>query len=115
MDLDLSLDVVDTPATDVVSWPSPEEFQEKEQILRWRDVRLGRLLILEKFNHGLDKYGGESWVFRLKHESGEEVYAYIATPIIRSIEKKRGTKFILNLGNKISETTGINFFDLKLF
>ena len=57
MDREQTLDVVDTPAPDRRDWPALEDFQEPEEVMKWRDVQPGMYKILEIFNQGRNKYG----------------------------------------------------------
>ena len=113
MERGLTFDVVDTPPPDRRDWPSPEDFQEREEIIKWRDVRLGIYKILEKYEHGRSKYG-PSIVLKLEHEKGPIVFAWAPSSLIFAMEKKKTANFILNLGTNLSQNTGNIFYDFKL-
>jgi len=108
-----TFDVVDTTPPDRRDWPSPEDFQEREEIIKWRDVRLGIYKILEKHEHGRSKYG-PSIVLKLEHEKGPIVFAWAPSSLIFEMEKKKTANFILNFGQQKSEEKGYPFYDFKL-
>ena len=109
----LTLDVVDTPAKDRRFWPSIEDFQEPERTLRWREVQQGIYKVLEIHDRGQSKFG-PSVVLKLESKDGKTFFAWAATSIVHAMKKRETTTFILNLGSKISDTTGSLFYDFKL-
>ena len=113
MDRGQTLDVVDTPAKDRRDWPSIEDFQEPERTLRWREVRQGVYKVLEIHDHGQGKFG-PSVVLKLESKNGETFFAWATTSMVREMRKRKNTKFICNLGSKMSDTGGV-FFDFKLY
>ena len=76
MERGLTFDVVDTPPPDRRDWPSPEDFQEREEVLKWRDIQLGIFKILERYNHGQSKYG-PSVVLKLEHQNGPIIHVLL--------------------------------------
>jgi len=107
------MDVVDMPARDSCEWPSIEDFQEPEKTLRWREVPLGTYKILEVHDHGQGKFG-PSVVFNLESKDGTTFFVWATPSIVYAMKKRKTTEFILNLGVKISDTTGSLFYDFKL-
>jgi len=69
MDRGQAFDVVGTPPTDKRDWPSLEDFQEPEETLRWRDIKVGTYKVLALYNQGRNKYG-PSVMLKLESESG---------------------------------------------
>ena len=63
MDREQTLDVVDTPAPDRRDWPALEDFQEPEEVMKWRDVQPGM------YNQGRNKYG-PCVVLKLESKNG---------------------------------------------
>jgi len=108
-----TLDVVDTPPPDRRHWPSLEDFQERKEILKWRDIQLGIYKVLETYNQGRNKYG-PSVVLKLEHKNGPTVFMWAPSSLVYEMEKRKCTNFVLNLGAKISEETGNIYFAFKL-
>ena len=69
MDRGQTYDVVDTPPPDRRNWPSLEDFQEREEIIKWRDIQPGTYKVLELHNQGRNNYG-PSVVLKLEHANG---------------------------------------------
>ena len=66
MDCGQTYDIVDTPPPqDTCYWPSPEDFQEREETKGWREILPGTYKILETFNQSRNSYG-PSVVLKLK-------------------------------------------------
>ena len=112
MDRGQTMDVVDTPAHDRRDWPALEDFQEPEETLKWRDIQLGTYKVLEKFNQGQSKFG-PSVVLKLESENGSTFLVWAPCSLVFAMAKRKSTKFILNLGVKVSETGSV-FYDFKL-
>ena len=106
------MDVVDTPAHDRRDWPDLEDFQEPEETLKWRDLQPGTYKVLETFNQGQNKFG-PSVVLKLESNNGTAFFVWAPSSLVFAMEKRKSTKFIWNLGVKVSET-GSLFFDFKL-
>ena len=109
MDRGQTMDVVDTPAID---WPALEDFQEPEETLKWCDVQPGTYKVLEKFNQGQGKFG-PSVVLNLESANGSTFLVWAPCSLVFAMAKRKSTKFILNLGVKVSETGSV-FYDFKL-
>jgi len=115
MDRGLTLDVVDTPAKDSRFWPSIESFQEPEKTLRWREVQQGVYKVLEFHDHGQGKFG-PSVVLKLESKDGKTFFVWALPSIVYAMKKRETTTtFILNLGSKISDTTGSLIYYFKLY
>ena len=112
MDRGQTFDVVDTPPPDRRDWPSIEDFQEREEIIKWRDIQPGTYKVLETHNQGRNKYG-PSVVLKLEHKNGPTFFVWAPSSLVYAMEKRKCTNFILNLGAKISEETGGIFYDFK--
>jgi len=113
MDPGQTFDVVDPPPPDRRDWPSLEDFHEREEILKWRDIQLGTYKVLKFHNQGQNKYG-PSVVLKLEHEKGPTIFVWAPSSLVYAMEKRNCTNFILNLGAKMSEETGGIFYDFKL-
>ena len=92
MDCGLTYNVVDTPPPqDTCYWPSPEDFQEREQINKWRDVPPDTYKILESFNRGRNSYG-PSVVLKLKPKNGSTFwYGHLLLWVLRWKKEKKPT------------------------
>ena len=112
MDREQTMDVVDTPAIDRRDWPSLKDFQEPEETLKWRDIQLGTYKVLEKLNQGQSKFG-PSVVLKFESENGSTFLVWAPCLLVFAMAKRKSTKFILNLGVKVSETGSV-FYDFKL-
>lgn len=66
MDCGQTYDVVDIPPP---FWQSHEDFQEHEEILKWRDIQTGTYKVLDLQNGGQNKYG-LSVVLKLENAKG---------------------------------------------
>jgi len=113
MDRGQTFDVVDTPPPDRRDWPSLEDFQYREEILKWRDIQLGMYKILESFDQGRSKYG-PSVVLKLEHKNGPIIHVWAPSSLVYAMERRKKTNFIMNLGQQKSEETGNLFYDFKL-
>ena len=69
MDRGQTYDVVDTPPKDRCNWPAFEDFQEREENSKWRDIQKGVDKVLEVQDQGYSKTG-PSVVLKLEHEIG---------------------------------------------
>jgi len=113
MDRGQAFNVVDTPPPDKLNWPSLEDFQEPEEMLRWRDIEVGTYRVLALYNHGRNKYG-PSVVLKLEKENGSTFLVWARSSLFYAMEKREKTNFILNLGAKLSVETGNVFYDFIL-
>jgi hypothetical protein len=113
MDRRQTYDVVDTPPPDRRNWPALEDFQEREEIIKWRDIQPGTYKVLELHNQGRNNYG-PSVVLKLEHANGTTIFVWAPSSLVYAMEKRKCTNFILNLGAKRSEETGNIFYDFKL-
>ena len=107
------MDVVDTLARDSCVWPSNEDFQEPEKTLKWREVPIGTFKILEVHDHGQGKFS-PCVVLNLESRDGTSFFVWASPSIVYAMKKRKTTEFILNLGVKISDTTGSLSYDFKL-
>lgn len=103
-----------TPPPDRRDWSSLEDFQEREEIIKWRDIQTGTYKVLEIHNQGRNKYG-PSVVLKLENSNGTAIFFWAPFSLVYAMEKRKYTNFIMNLGVERSEKTGNNFYNFKSF
>jgi len=113
MDRKRTYNAVDTPPPDKRHWPSPEDFQGPEEIVKWRDIQVGTYKVLESYNQGRNSYG-PSVVLKLEYKNSTIIFVWAPSSLVYAMAKRKCINFILNLEVKRSEETGNNFHDFKL-
>ena len=111
MDRGQTYDVVDTPPKDRCNWPAFEDFQEREENSKWRDIQKAVDKVLEVQDGYIDN--GPSVVLKLERNRAYKVRVG-ASFAGDGMDKIKSTDYILNLGAKISEETENSYFDFKL-
>ena len=109
MECEQTLDVVDTPPP---FRPSLEDFQESEEVIKWHDIQTGTYKVFD-LHRGRNKYG-PSVVLKLENAKGATFSVWAPSSLFYAIEKRKSTKFFLNLGAQRSEEMGNIFYDFKL-
>ena len=75
MDRGQTCDIVDIPPKDRRYWPAVKDFQEREEVVKWRDTQTGIYKVHEVQDRGRNKYG-PSVVLKLEHENGPIVFVW---------------------------------------
>ena len=113
MDRKQTYDIVDTPPKDRSYWPSEEHFEEQETIAKWRDIQHGIYKLHKIQDRGFSKYG-PSVVLTLEHKNGSIMLVWAPSSLAYSLQNRKHTNYILNLGMKESEERGNNYYAFKL-
>jgi len=79
MDLGQTLDIVDTPTPNRINWPSSYDFHYLDDILKWRDISTGIYKILDHFDRGQNRYGGQCLILKLEPFSGPIIFGIMCT------------------------------------
>ena len=56
MDRRQTCEILDTPSKDRRNWPAVKDFQEREEIVKWRDIQQGIYNVHEVQDRGHSKY-----------------------------------------------------------
>jgi len=108
-----AFDSVDTPARNRQNWPSPGAFHYPDQVLKWRDIPTGIFKILERFDHGENRYGRKVLILKLESFHGPILFVWAPDNLVLALQQEKEAKFVENLGIKV-HPNGYQNFDLKL-
>ena len=73
MDRRQTCEILDAPPKDRRNWPVAEDFQGREEIVKWRDMQQSIYKVHEAQDRGHNKYG-TSFVLRREHEKRPIVF-----------------------------------------
>ena len=113
MDRGQTCDIVDTPPKDRCYWPAVEAFQEREEVVKWRDIQQGIYKVHEVQDRGRNKYG-PSVVLKLEHENGPIMFLWAPPSLAYALQNRQRTDYIFNIGMGQSKN-GNMYYDFKLF
>ena len=112
MDRGQTCDIVGTPPKDTRYWPAVEDFEEREEVIKWRDNQQGTCKLRQVLDRGHNK-DGPSVVLKLEHENGPITFVWEPSSLAYALQNRKHTDYILNLGMRRSEETGNTYYDFK--
>ena len=112
MDQEQTFDIVDTPSKANWYFPTEEDFENREEVVKWREIERGIYKLHEVQDRGRNKYG-PSVVLKLENSQGKKFLVWAPSSLAYAIQNRERTSFINNVGMKKSEK-GNMYYDFKL-
>jgi len=112
MNQEQTFDTVDMQSKDNWYFPSQEDFEDPEEVVKWREIGRGIYKLHEVQDQRRNKYG-PSVVLKLEHSGGKIFLVWAPSSLAYAIQNRERTSFINNIGMKKSEK-GNMYYDFKL-